>query len=79
MDIFIGILIALLITLVIGLALGLVIVIALREMDTHMYAGRRTVRPPPRRYRSAQEEALYAKWAREEKPVKRTSRQIHYD
>ncbi|MGD8589980.1 MAG: hypothetical protein PVG22_14235 [Chromatiales bacterium] len=77
MDMLVGILIAFLITLVIGLSVGLVIVIALREIDTHMYEGW-SLAPPPRRFKSFLEEAWDAELLGEEKAVKRTSRHIHY-
>ena len=77
MDIFVGILIAFLITLVIGISVSLVIVIALREIDTHMYEGW-SLAPPPRRYKSFLEEAWDAELLGEDKPAKPSSRHIHY-
>ena len=77
MDMLVGILIAFLITLVIGISISLVIVIALREIDTHMYEGW-SLAPPPRRFKSFLEEAWDAELLGEEKGVTRTGRHIHY-
>ena len=77
MDMLVGILIAFLITLVIGISISLVIIIALREIDTHMYEGW-SLAPPPRRFKSFLEEAWDAELLGEEKGVKRTARHIHY-
>jgi hypothetical protein len=77
MDMLVGILIAFVITLVIGISVSLVIIIALREIDTHMYEGW-SLAPPPRRYKSFLEEAWDAELLGEEKGVTRTSRHIHY-
>jgi hypothetical protein len=73
----VGILIAFLITFVIGISISVVIVIALREIDTHMYEGW-SLAPPPRRFKSFLEEAWDAELLGEEKSVQRTSRHIHY-
>jgi hypothetical protein len=77
MDMLVGILIAFLITFVIGISISVVIVIALREIDTHMYEGW-SLAPPPRRFKSFLEEAWDAELLGEEKSVQRTSRHIHY-
>jgi hypothetical protein len=77
MDMLVGILIAFLITLVIGISVSLVIVVALREIDTHMYEGW-SLAPPPRRFKSFLEEAWDAELLGEEKGVTRTGRHIHY-
>jgi hypothetical protein len=77
MDMLVGILIAFLITLVIAISVSLVIVIALREIDTHIYEGW-SLAPPPRRFKSFLEEAWDADLVGEEKAVKQSSRHIHY-
>ena len=77
MDMLVGILIAFLITLVIGISISLVIIIALREIDTHMYEGW-SLAPPPRRFKSFLEEAWDAELLGEEKGVTRTARHIPY-
>lgn len=77
MDMFVGILIAFLITLVIGISVSLVIVIALREIDSHMYEGW-SLAPPPRRFKSFLEEAWDEELSGASPTGKRTSRHIHY-
>jgi hypothetical protein len=77
MDMLVGVLIAFLIAFVIGISISLVIIVALREIDTHMYEGW-SLAPPPRRFKSFLEEAWDEDLSGGKVEGKKSSRHIHY-